>query len=59
MTPEEKQELEFELQMLIKLLDLYNTYEDQIQSMTRDESIEHRLDIMERIAEIQKILKEK
>jgi|GEM_PF-2947591 len=59
MTPEEKQELEFELQMLIKLLDLYNTHEDQIQSMTREESIEHRLDIMERIAEIQKILKEK
>jgi hypothetical protein len=59
MTPEEKQELEFELQMLIKLLDLYNTYEDQIQSMTREESIEHRLDIMERIAEIQKILKGK
>ncbi len=59
MTPEEKQELEFELQMLVKLLDLYNTYEDQIQSMTREESIEHRLDIMERIAEIQKILKGK
>ncbi len=59
MTPEEKQELEFELQMLIKLLDLYNTYEDQIQSITREESIEHRLDIMERIAEIQKILKGK
>ena len=58
MTPEERQELTFELQMLIKLLDLYNTYENQIQSMTREESIEHRLDIMERIAEIQQILKE-
>jgi hypothetical protein len=58
MTPEERADLEFELQMLIKLLGLYNENEDKIQSMTPDETLEHRLDIMEEIARIQKRLKE-
>ncbi len=58
MTPEERENLAFELQMLIKLLELHNENEDKIQSMTPEESLEHRLDIMEEIARIQKRLKE-
>ena len=53
----EKERLEFEIALLKKLLDFHNEFEKQT-GMTEEESIEHRLDIMEQIAEIQKKLKE-
>jgi hypothetical protein len=56
MTTKEKQDIEFEIKLLKQLLDFYNEFEIKL-GMSYEESIEHRLDIMEKIAELQNKLK--
>ncbi|MCU0445940.1 MAG: hypothetical protein MUE85_13605 [Microscillaceae bacterium] len=58
MTKEERKELEIEAEMLKELLKIHNEIADKIESMTQDEHLNYRLDMMARIAEIEKILKE-
>jgi hypothetical protein len=58
MTEEERKELETEAEMLKGILKIHNEIADKIESMTQDEHLNYRLDIMARIAEIEKILKE-
>lgn len=57
MSKEERNELELNLELLKYLHSFHNEYEDQL-SMTSEESIEHRLNIMEEIARITRLLRE-
>ncbi len=53
MNNEEREVAEFEIKLLIQLLDFHNEYESKL-GMSYEESVEHRLDIMGKIAELQK-----
>ena len=56
MNNEEKELVELEIKLLIELLNFHNEYEMRL-GMSYEESVEHRLDIMEKIAELQNKLK--
>lgn len=56
MTNEEKELAELEIKLLIQLLDFHNEFEMKL-GLSYQESVEHRLDIMEKIAELQNQLK--
>ncbi len=56
MNNEEKELAELEIKLLIELLNFHNEFEMKL-GMSYEESVEHRLDIMEKIAELQNKLK--
>jgi hypothetical protein len=56
MNNQEKDEIEFEIRLLKQILDFHNEFEMKL-GMDYEQSIEHRLDIMEQIAELQNKLK--
>lgn len=56
MSNQEKEEIEFEIKLLKQILDFHNEFEMRL-GMNYEQSIEHRLDIMEQIAELQNKLK--
>ena len=56
MNNQEKNEIEFEIKLLKQVLDFHNEFEIRL-GMDYEQSIEHRLDIMEHIAELQNRLK--
>ena len=56
MNNQEKNEIEFEIKLLKQVLDFHNEFEIRL-GMDYEQSIEHRLDIMEQIAELQNRLK--
>lgn len=57
----EKQDIQNEIEYLKFILDYHNQEAEKgnlLYGMTEDESLNHRLDAMERIAELKQILKE-
>lgn len=57
MTNQERRELESDLELLKYLHQFHNEEEGNL-SLSRDESVDHRLTIMEEIDRIMKLLKE-